>query len=345
LGIVLAITMVAGVNIALDSTTNNILRGLLDQVPYDFVAIGYNSDWKNATVALESASRVQEVEPVIDAGVVEIVTWDENGNYTMAGYGSVKGVRPTFQRHMEDFNLDGIIPVENGTVVLPEDIHYWNWQPEKRPKVGDVVGLVYHLWYPPDNFTSIFFNFTVVGFVQSNSYSSSFWWGGEFYDSIFLTIHDAETIRDTIQGSENIYIWTDRDKLIVPFSSEATKTNIVRMQRTLQMTVSPYNVNVEIGGLINAINSFNSQMFFLRVLFIALSLPALVLAIYLGSVGIEMGMDERRREVSIIKARGADTGHITGLFVLEAIVSGTIAGILGLLLGVIASRFLLSVMV
>src|SRR5206468_9882388 len=79
-----------------------------------------------------------------------------------------------------------------------------------------------------------------------------------------------------------------------------------------------------------------------RIIDFALSTPVWLLGIYLGAIGVDLGHAERRRELAVLKTRGATPRQLVGLLLVEAALGGAIAAIVGLLAGVGLSRLLRS---
>src|SRR5439155_19119589 len=80
-----------------------------------------------------------------------------------------------------------------------------------------------------------------------------------------------------------------------------------------------------------------------RILYLLISMPVVLLGVYLGAVGVDLSHAERRRELAVLKTRGARRGQVIGLLILEAVVGGLIAAVIGLAAGTLLSRFLLGV--
>src|SRR5207247_8777922 len=73
------------------------------------------------------------------------------------------------------------------------------------------------------------------------------------------------------------------------------------------------------------------------------SAPVVLLGVYLGAVGVDLGHAERRRELAILKTRGARRGQLLGLLLTEAVFGGLIAAVIGLAAGVLVSRLLIGI--
>src|SRR5437879_12017725 len=75
-----------------------------------------------------------------------------------------------------------------------------------------------------------------------------------------------------------------------------------------------------------------------RQLFFALSIPIIFLGLYVGAIGVDLAHSERRRHLSILKARGANARQILELLILESLITGRLAAGVGLLAGLRIGR-------
>src|SRR2546426_900042 len=95
-------------------------------------------------------------------------------------------------------------------------------------------------------------------------------------------------------------------------------------------TVAPYQGQVTIDYVGNAISNFATTITIQRIIYLALSTPVLLLGVYLGAIGVDLGHAERRRELAVLKTRGATPRQLVGLLLVEAALGGAIAAIVGL---------------
>jgi putative ABC transport system permease protein len=113
------------------------------------------------------------------------------------------------------------------------------------------------------------------------------------------------------------------------------------VKKRIELSGAQYGVSVYGSDLEMAINSYSNRMVSFRLIMLALSLPVIALGFYLGILGVELGMNERRREIGILKSRGVSNKQILLMLLFESIILGVIAGIIGLLCGLLSSRFFL----
>ena len=137
-------------------------------------------------------------------------------------------------------------------------------------------------------------------------------------------------------------VWTDRSSVINigDLSGSVDKLDFIQsrldkvgLKYGFFMSDSP--LEYQLGGLGHDIDS-------MKLLFVEMSLPVAALGVYLSVVGVDMGLNSRRREAGILKARGASGKLVFGYLVLEAVILGTLASLIGLASGVFVSRLLFS---
>ncbi len=87
-----------------------------------------------------------------------------------------------------------------------------------------------------------------------------------------------------------------------------------------------------------ALDAARGDAAYATVLFLFLGLPGAVLAGLLTAVVAGTGADRRRRDQALLRARGAGTGTLVALALLEALAAGAVGGAAGLLLAALTGR-------
>ncbi|MFQ6060124.1 MAG: ABC transporter permease [Thermoplasmata archaeon] len=348
IGVLLAITLVAGENIAIDSTASSVLKQMMDSVAYDFEGTSYtNREFINASNALSAVTNVEAVEPIVELGQVQICEWGYNGSENIS-FADVKAISSTFHAVADRFGFQSDPSVPSGQIVITEDLAEWL---EVGP--GDQLTLRYTIYAGPEP-AHYFLNFTVAKVAYMKEEEETFVIRPSFIfaNTILVNLADLETIISDfgLEDSEHLslssfyFIWVDRDAVVRPGDPSKTDELLHRMQRELNNAGSDYSITVHESSLGYIIQVFNMWLTIYRAIFLALALPAIVLGLYLGIIGAELGLSERRREIGILKARGATDRQVFGLLIIEAIILGVIAGVLGIFFGALTSN-LFSVLV
>ena len=74
---------------------------------------------------------------------------------------------------------------------------------------------------------------------------------------------------------------------------------------------------------------FDQKLFFLKLLLFILSAPVVSIVLYYISLSAGMVVDRQRNEIAILKSRGVGTWQIVGVYILEGLLVGAIAMIIG----------------
>ena len=374
MGIVLAISLIAGSSIAVDSSAYGVLRATLDSITVDFLVSGYSysSDWdysesyfSSMVNAFESIRYVEAASPVV------LSTYQWNLHRTdvpaniYAAYDAVLWLPADSSKIVESHKITGELP-DPGTVAISETTAN-----SLDVDVGDPVALshISSQWYwDPVNQTSVV-TYTLVNFTFDvsqiwtqdpniadpyNGYDTNFPLGDvhilDCSNPVIMNMADAGTVlpfvnvADTYDGyvQTTFMIWVDRDEVINLGNIGASVNRLKQVYaRLTYFTSSGGNYYVQYGGLLNALEGLQNDFESKKLLFFGLSLPVVGLGTYLSIVGVDLGVTERRREVGILKSRGASKRQVFGTMISESVILGVASGIGGLILGVLVSRFIL----
>jgi len=338
IGILIAISLIAGEGISIDSSVAQMIEKELDKIPYEFY--GSANQYLNSSAIANLKSTINAQPNVIATSVV-LVAEVGVGNYSTSDsaqiYAMAYGIDDTYIEKQSKFSIEGKIVVGNGSATLSDGLAGL-----LNLSVGRQITITLN------NFTKVL---NVSGIVKVNAIGTgserpSAGKPGQIYSSpvIYLGINDAfELAPHILEPKFEIYIWADRSKIVSPGDIDATNFNLKRMERNLNNAIGDYGVSITYNPTITAvITGVQMMLLFVRFLLIGLSLPVIILGIYLGTLGSELNYAERRREIGILKARGASDLTIFTLLLGEALFYGVIAGICGLVIGVLVSRMLFS---
>ncbi len=377
IGIVIALSLISGSWIAVDSSGIGLLRAAVNGVPVDYVGTSFpnstedSNDAVNVTAStdalIQSVEGIEAATPVISVSFARYVNssggvyLDESGeNYS----GSVVFLSNTSRHVLDSFKVVGSLPGP-GTAAIPEDV-----ADALHLGVGDDITCVFkHTQF----FGGKSGGYVITTYLNITSSISSIWtqpgfegsshdwfgtttaytgdgdiWLGPVSNPVVLNLADymryginRSASNPLYSVSWNYYIWINRGEVISIADIPATVDRLSLIQSQLTRKLSPLGVTVSDSALILPLSSLQLDLGGQEPLFLALSVPVLALGIYLSMVGVDLGMTERRREAGIFKSRGASNRQIFGSLILEANVLGAISGIAGLLLGALVSRLLL----
>ena len=337
LGVLLAVTFIAGTFIAIDSSTRATLDGILSSYSAD---IQFQALPGNATQMREA---VEAIPGVNSAAAWRYAQFSELESVSSAGstYAQALGVEPG---HLPSI-LNGMtitagsLSLPRGTIALSEDAAR-----QLNVTVGGTASFLFRSYDATGNQTVTRLNVTIGGVFRIPASS-----GYVFYAPATSLVHIGDVGwyeqqlgipygGNSVQGE----IQVNRDRFLDPYDLAASQRNLARLDRQVNEVLAPFQGQVTIDNVANAINNFATIITIQRIIYLALSTPVLLLGVYLGAIGVDLGHAERRRELAVLKTRGATPRQLVGLLLVEAALGGAIAAIVGLVAGVGLSRLLLT---
>jgi ABC-type lipoprotein release transport system permease subunit len=267
----------------------------------------------------------------------------------------------------EGLSISGSLPNGPDDVVIPQNM---------ADIYGLEIGQQMHFVYEQivkSSITSLtsteerFLNLTVVGLLDMTGvsirhshdyYIVPFTTAELFLDNpnLFLVDHDhfqgfiddlervspnTSLVEDPTRYFFNYLIFIDRDQVIDYVNSEDTGEKLTFIRNRLKMRGSFYDVDIASMNLDRLLSQYYNWVDSSRFSIIGLSLPILFLGAYMGAIGFELNANRRRRQVGLLKSRGATPRQVLLILWIEVIITGLIAGIVGYILGVCVSGFFL----
>src|SRR6266540_4960711 len=336
IGVLLAVTFDSGTFIAIDSSTRATLDAFLANLPSDInLEARALSNGTQLRQAVENITGVLRVAVTRFTGIGKL----ESGTASSPVDAQVIGVEPNrLPSALEEIAVvSGNFSLPRGTAALSEDL-------AARLNVSTGATVSFRLSsFDPSNQTDPRVNVTVAavfGGVRPG--------GGTVVPPLAVVHADDAAwyeeqlgyvyVGDGLTGEIRI----DRAQVLDPYNVEASRGNLARLERQINTVLGLFGGHISSDNIPDALSSFESALIIQRIFYLGLSTPVLLLGIYLGAIGIDLSHAERRRELAVLKTRGASRDQTLGLLVLEAAFSGVIAALIGLVAGVGLSRFLLS---
>jgi len=350
LGVLLAVTFVAGTFIAIDSSARATLDATLAGIPGDFSLYMYSMDPNFNFTSAETS--ILDLAGVVDAALYRNLPVNSIVNET--GFPGVSfGIEMSaIDPAHAPFFLKGA--TTNPSLDLPpESVALTKGYADAiHVGLGDRVRAVNQI----NESSQIQANLTVAALVvlpptgfggQDCFYMTNATFCVPYPSYAIIQLRDVNWLLTQLnQSGSNGYqisgeVWIDRAHYVNPYDLEATQRNLLRIERRLQQLIGPNGyVSNNVG---QRLDQFTSTITGERIEYLLLSMPVVLLGVYLGAVGVDLSHAERRRELAVLKTRGARRRQLIGLLILEAIIGGVLAAAIGLALGVGLSRFLLDV--
>jgi len=338
IGVVLAITFVSGTFIAIDSSARSSFEALLHDEAGDFSISAQQGNWTDVRDAVLAVAGVVKVDVYKRTDGLSIQKGNESPQLDISSYGIDPSNLPS---NLRDSTVFGSLELPRGKVAIGSDV-----SAILNVHTGDLATYNCTQYDMSGGiFRTRLLNLTVdaiVTFPQSGYYGG----GWTYYGfSTFVNINDSDWVAEQLEiptgltGWTQGEVWIDHARFLNPYDLPGTQRGLARLSRQLEVALAPYGGYVQ-DNLSNLIPAFSFTMTIQRLVFLALSLPVILLGLYLGMVGAELGHAERRRELAVLKTRGARQRQVIGVLMMDAILGGILATAIGIPLGLALSRLL-----
>ncbi len=342
-GLVLGIAVVTAPWVSLDSSLRGLVRYYEEGLTMDAMAGG---PLGNLDPAADDVRAVRNVAWVEALGIGYVLVNATRSNLPV-DYGlplEFHFVHPTFGTVASRQGIEWAGPPAPGTVVLPKPFE------DGGLRIGDPLVVEHRTPIYDTNGTIVGEEVTTTSVLVGGFFRSVFPLMAAFPNFAFLDFSDFAAIRSglNLSGSEVfgvLEIWFDREALLNPFDLGNSRARIERELLLVQNALFPYGFALNLipsarGPTLAGIpETVEGATFPLRVLFLVFAIPAFAIAALLARVGFDIGVSTRRRELAVLRARGASLRGMRGHLLVEASLLGLMASLLGLGLGLLLSRF------
>jgi ABC-type antimicrobial peptide transport system permease subunit len=368
IGVVLALILIVGSEIAINHSANNVLKSKMDVIPVDFYGFYYGDFYEMTSIPnfINLINSIKKVENIESAALIGS-SWvfynksypDDNSlqidyNYSI-GLNVISEDSPYIRKMfgVESFGFSpGKFTISN---VMAQNMNI---------TIGDKIILLREIYDNNNNFTISHVNLTCGNIITSDTnkfeqiehYFDNFedidyYYFDYMFSSDFSIFIDFETYSQILQQIQKehiwgweiypeLYIWMDRDEIIDYGNIDKTKSKIIKLQRELEFVIgSEYELYSS--QILNLLEEHNWWVLSNMIIYFAFSIPMMALGIYLGAISIDLDLGERKREIGLLKSHGASNRQILGYLLIEALILGIIAGILGVIFGIISSKIFL----
>jgi putative ABC transport system permease protein len=344
LGVILAITFISGTFIAIDSSTRVTFEAILSSAPGDFqyYASGYGiringSQLREQLEAVPGISTVSLYRPLVLYEARLGTAAEPNRSWA-----EILAIDPDHLPWIiRQSVVSGSLELPRGDIALASNV---------ATSAGVGIGSVVRVtnWLPENGQYTLkgSINLTVAAILTPAETASSGVYPTGFGIAA-VNLVDADWFEAQVNVSDSIpmfrgEIWIDRARFIDPYNPEGSRENLLRLGRELNQVMNPFGGAV-LDNLSGRMDTYAQTIDRERVLFLLLSLPVILLGLYLGAIGADLAHAERRRELGVLKTRGANRRQVFAVLLIEAVLGGLLAIVVGLIAGVVLSRFLLAV--
>lgn len=362
LGVILAISLFAGINISIDSARASLLEALLANVPVDAVAWHdlSTASWDEVSEAISSVDLVEDVLTVIGTALyppeASLIVNGEQANMTDVDTVLLLGIPKEPTDRLSCVFVNGSWDLGGQKALVSYELAQ-----ALGLGVGDEVSILINLSRPglPLVWTSP--ALSITGIAKFSSEASLLLTGevsrgpiGPFMRfissreevmAICVSQAELEALVEDLASTPGVpldarkmawvahYIWSDRAAVIDPWNLDATKQRIAELRGGLEKALQAYDVRLEV-NLELAISFFSIFLDLIKPLTGALSLPVFLLCWYLALTAGYLVSSARRREIGLLRVRGASSKRILMTYLATSALIGALGGILGAALGV-----------
>jgi len=336
-GLSLAVGLFAGILFYVDMTTRQMTATSLAPVRLDIVAHTTTSDVNLTTVTQTFATQpgVLAVEPVM---VADFLSSSKVGSSQVSPAGRMFAIDPSYFKTFDIVQISSGAPTTDG-VMISEAMAI-----AQNLKIGDQMTFTFAGIDQPislpvsgiinmDNADALFATATEsenaivadVAFVNLN------WFQTALQPQLAaLSVNQPANLPvGAILLDQQAHIKIDRSLLFSDPTRAALQTDSLRRQLERQF---PGQVKA-VDNLSGAFKSAKADVLSAKILFIFLGLPGVALAAYLAKFAAELFADAQRREISLLRTRGATPLQMTGILALASVVLAIGGAALGLVFG------------
>jgi len=378
LGVVLASTFFAGINIGADTAAKQALDQQLSGIPVDAVVNAWGLVWSSNN-ATEVANLASNIEGVAETEVVSrSATWWPiqlpNANKTTGFQAVVLAISENSHIY------DGLTVTEGASSLGVNETYVSVDSPEASGlEVGDVLSANFSVWLGWDSITGesqvnwIALNLTVVGFVKLDDKASRIVWENYYHYESAAVITDSAPIvtrqeydfeenllivdwsqtfaglLDTIYAmsppysdiNTHILVYLDREALIGPWSIEASIEKVRTITSQINNQVLKWDAHAE-NHLEWVLYNYRFVSQGMRFQFLIIGLPVFFMAWYMGTTVSDVSLNLRRREIGLLLTKGFSRGQLLRMFLTEATLVGVLGGLIGVGLSLLLSPFFIA---
>ena len=361
LGVLLASTFFAGVNVGADTAAKQTLDQALEKVPVDFYMSGFTM--LSAQNATDMAERVSTIEEIAGTELISRVYADAQlpneeyrHTFRLVGITSNSQVYQGWAEHPSSI-------AENETYLIA------NSDSAKSLKQGDIIQAnmsmpVYRPGFAEPTMVGYVVNLTIAGFaklddratalIQGRYYTYDF---GFFigpvspgvlpmpgYEEDLLIIDWNKTMARFVDVFHEIGQWyfetdilvfVDRNELISIWDIPGSVSRLDALRRKIENQVMIGGIGLYVQSALQDVLSYSQMtLTMMRFVFVAVSLPVFFVAWYLGSTVSDVSFNLRRREIGLLLTKGFSRSQLFRMFLIEALLIGMVAGAVGILLSV-----------
>jgi len=360
LGVVLASTFFAGINIGADTTAKAALDQQLDRVAADIALSQYSTPALSSATWMTASSEVAGLQDIEGTEVISRVSWYGNMAFENSTQINIVGISSVSRVY------DGLTVTSGAASLGANETYVW-----LGSKNADKIELNSTLTFPltywngtaePPGEESMNLTLKVVGFVELDDNSRSIaedWYGPVLYqygssyirpnyrDNLLIVKWNEtiagfyDSISSSVQYFSNpftirILVYVNRNALINPWDIPSSLEAMRTVDNRVSQQVAEYHMSIS-DNLEPILAQYQSISMTMRFSFLIVALPVFFVAWYVGTTVSDVSYNLRRREIGLMLTKGFSSGQIFRMFLTESVMIGVIGGLAGVGLGFLLS--------
>jgi len=339
-GLALAVGLFSGILFFVDATARQMTATAIAPVKIDIIAHGTKPDVNiaNAAPTIATGRGVSAAEPVYAADFTSAVKL--NGNQPSPA-GRMFAIQPSY---LQTFD---ILQISKGKFDSSGALISEAMAIAQNIKVGDSIQLTFNGVGNPvslpvtgiinmDNADALFATATEAenAIVSDVVIVDQSWFRANLLQPLTTIASDPNTtvVPGFVSLDPQIHIRINRD--LLPSDPTLAAVHAESLRRSVERLFPGQLKSSD--NLSGAFKAAKGDVLAAKILFIFLGLPGVALAAYLSKFAAELFAESQRREISLLRTRGATPAQITGIVAVTSVFLAIGGSALGLIFGILA---------
>ena len=339
-GLALAVGLFAGILFFMDATARQMTAIAIAPVKIDIIAHGTkpNMNIADATPAIATQRGISAAEPVYTADFTSAVKLSSNHP---SPAGRMFAIQPSYLQTFDVLQISAGKFDPSGALISEAMAIAQNI------KIGDTIQLTFNGVTAPlqlpvtgilnlDNADALFATATEAenAIVSDVVVVDQAWFRANLLQPLMMVASDPSTaaIPGFITLDPQIHVRVNRD--LLPGDPTLAALHAESLRRSLERLFPGQLKSSD--NLSGAFKSAKGDVLSAKILFIFLGLPGVALAAYLSKFAAELFAEAQRREISLLRTRGATPAQITGIVAVTSVLLAIGGSAWGLIFGILA---------
>lgn len=198
--------------------------------------------------------------------------------------------------------------------------------------VGDLF------FYKVDNKTRL--TVEIVGIISPNDLTESYWSQGveTYFGTLFIS---EKVMQDELLKKQNLFLqsasWYYNFNLSEIKSSQINELSNLLSRLDIELYQKLKDTKVE-QSFAETLKAFRSQSNELMGMLFTLAAPMLAMVFYFITMNAKQALDKQRSDIAVLRSRGAGTRQIAWMYIVESLMLGAVALVIGPLCGWFMSK-------